>query len=125
MLVDCNNPVEVEHFTLVTARGTSMAEQIAAETGARVVKAFNQAHVDVWQERARYGGRPLVVPIAGNDEAKEVVAPLVRDVGGEPIDAGGLEQAHNLEAMGAVIIRLLFGGVNPLSAFQLTIGSRA
>src|SRR5687767_6941943 len=44
VLVDCNNPVEVERFTLVGEPGVSLAQRLAAATGARVVKAFNQAH---------------------------------------------------------------------------------
>jgi 8-hydroxy-5-deazaflavin:NADPH oxidoreductase len=125
VLIDCNNPVEVQRFTLVTEPGTSLAEHIAAQTGARVVKALNQAHFHVWQQRARYAERPPVVPIAGDEDAKEIVAALVRDASGEPLDAGGIEQAHNLEAMAAVIIRILFGGADSLSAFQLTVGTPA
>jgi predicted dinucleotide-binding enzyme len=118
VLIDCNNPVETDRFTLVA----SHAQHIAATTGARVVKGLHQVHFHVWQQRARYDDRPLVVPIAGDADAKEIVAPLVRDAGAEPLDAGGLEQAHNLEAMAAVIIRLLWNGAPPLSAFQLTVG---
>jgi predicted dinucleotide-binding enzyme len=62
------------------------------------------------------------LPIAGDDDAKAIVADLVRDSGAEPVDAGGLDQAHNLEAMAAVIIRLLTAGADPLSGFQLTVG---
>jgi predicted dinucleotide-binding enzyme len=126
VLIDCNNPVELESFTLDTDRGASLAGSIAAQTGARVVKALNLAHAEVWRQHARYHGQPLVVPIAGDEEAKPAVATLVRDAGGDPLDAGGLEQAHNLEASAALIIRLLLlGRADPLSAFQLTAGARA
>ncbi len=123
VLIDCTNPVEVERFTLVSKLGTSASEKIATVSGASVVKAFNQVHCHVWGSGARYHGEPLAVPIAGGEDAKLVVAGLVRDAGAEPLDAGELEQAHNLEAMAAVIIRLLFGGVDPLAAFQFTIGA--
>jgi predicted dinucleotide-binding enzyme len=123
VLIDCNNAVELDRYTLVTPPGTSLAEQIAERTGANVVKAFNQVHFHVWTRRARFNGSPLVVPIAGAEDAKQAVSTLVRDAGGEPCDAGGLEQAHNLEAMAAVIIRLLFNGADPLTAFQLTTGT--
>ena len=92
-------------------------------TGARVVKALNQVEARVWEQRAAYEGRSLVVPIAGDDEGKAIVATLVRNAGGEPVDAGGIEHAGYLEAMAAVIIRLLFGGADPLSAFQLMAGT--
>jgi predicted dinucleotide-binding enzyme len=122
VLIDCNNPVETERFSLVTAAGTSLAEEIAAATGARVVKAFNLAYSEVWRRRARYDARPLVVPLAGAAGAQAVVGALVRDVGAEPLDAGDLDQAHHLEAMAAVVIRLLFGGADPLSTFQHAVG---
>jgi 8-hydroxy-5-deazaflavin:NADPH oxidoreductase len=122
-VIDVTNPVELEHFTLLTEPGTSVAEAIAEKTDARVVKALNQVHFHVYQQRARYDGRPLVVPMAGDEEAKPVVAALVRDAGADPLDAGGLEQAHNLEAMAAVIIRVLYGGADPLTAFQLSVGA--
>lgn len=125
VLIDCNNPVETEHFTLVSDFQPSLAQYLAARTGARVVKALHQVHSQAWQRRAAYDGRPLVVPIAGDDDAKDVVAGLVRDSGAEPVDAGGLDQAHNLEAMAAVIIRLLTGGADPLSGFQLMVGAPA
>lgn len=124
-LLDCNNPVETERFTLETHGGSSLAETVAHRTGARVVKALNLVHAEVWKQRARYHGRPLVVPIAGDDAAKEPVATLVRSLGAEPLDAGGLEHAHHLEAMAAVIIRLLYAGADQLSAFQLEVGARS
>jgi predicted dinucleotide-binding enzyme len=43
-IVDCNNPVEVEHFTMTTAPGTSPAMDIARATGGHVVKAVNFCH---------------------------------------------------------------------------------
>lgn len=89
-----------------------------------MVKGLNLAHAEVWKQRARYRGQPLVVPIAGDEAAKEPVAALVREVGAEPLDAGGLEQAQHLEAMAAVIIRLLYLGADELSAFQLKVGAR-
>lgn len=113
------------HAAVTTAPGASVSEEIARATGARVAKAFNQVHFDVWRRGARYAGQPLVVPIAGDPDAKAVANILVRDAGADPLDAGGLEHAHQLEAMAAVIIRLLFGGADPLSAFQFTTGTAA
>jgi hypothetical protein len=125
VLIDCTNAIEHERFTVTTAPGSSVSEEIARTTGARVAKAFNQVHFDVWRRSAQYAGRPLVVPIAGDADSQAVASQLVRDAGGEPLDAGGLEHAHELEAMAAVIIRLLFAGADPLSAFQLMPGTPA
>jgi 8-hydroxy-5-deazaflavin:NADPH oxidoreductase len=120
-LIDCNNPVETASFTLTTGE-VSLAEQIARlAPGSRVVKAFNQCHSDVWaMEPPRFDGRPLVVPLAGDDPAgKELVAGLVRDIGCEPRDIGPLHRARHLEAMAAIVIGLLFGGAPTGTVFNL------
>jgi predicted dinucleotide-binding enzyme len=122
VLIECTNAIEHEHFATTTTPGASVSNEIATATGAKVAKAFNQVHYDVWRRRAHYAGQPLVVPLAGHPEAKDVVRALVRDAGGEPLDAGGLENTHDLEAMAAVMIRLLFDGADPLAAFQFTVG---
>jgi predicted dinucleotide-binding enzyme len=125
VLVDCGNPVEIEGFTLMPTFGRSLAQHVQQRTGGRVVKAFNLCHAGVWQRVPDYGGTPLRVPIAGDDEgAKRVVGELVADVGAEPVDVGGLDQAAHLEAMAAVVIRLLFGGADPSTTFNLVASER-
>lgn len=123
VVIDCSNQIEHEHFTLSSA--TSVSERVADASGASVAKAFNQVHYDVWRRRASFAGQQLVVPIAGDEDAKQAAKQLVRDAGAEPLDVGGLEQASNLEAMAAVVIKLLFGGAAPLSAFQFMVGTPA
>jgi predicted dinucleotide-binding enzyme len=52
-------------------------------------------------------GQPLDVFIAGDDEdAKATVAKLAQDGGLNPIDAGPLKQARQLEAMGLLHMTL-------------------
>lgn len=124
VLVDCVNPVEVERFTLTTEGGESLAERVARLSGARVVKAFNLCHAAVWRDIPILDGRPLVVPLAADDRpAADVVAELVRLVGAQPLDAGPLEQAAHLEAMAAIVIRLLFGGAPETTVFNLVTGN--
>jgi predicted dinucleotide-binding enzyme len=122
VLIESTNAID-ERMMVTTGPGTSISEQIAAVTQARVAKAFNQVHAEVWSRAARYAGEPQLVPIAGDPDAKLIVSRLIRDAGGEPLDAGALEHAHELEAMAAVVIRLLVGGADPLSAFQFVVGS--
>jgi predicted dinucleotide-binding enzyme len=120
-LIDCNNPVETGSFTLTTGE-VSLAEQIARlAPGSRVVKAFNQCHADVWaMDPPRFDGRPLVVPLAGDDPAgKDLVAGLVRDMGCEPRDVGPLHRARHLEAMAAIVIGFLYGGAPTGTVFNL------
>jgi predicted dinucleotide-binding enzyme len=110
-LVDCTNPVG-PGFALRTAGGPSAAERIAAAApGAHVVKAFNLCHVDVWRLTPPvFGGRPLAVPLCGDDEgALTAVRRLVRDLGCEPLSAGGLDRAGLVEATAALLIGLWVG----------------
>ncbi|MEU2022543.1 NAD(P)-binding domain-containing protein [Streptomyces sp. NPDC016469] len=110
-LLDCSNPVG-PGFRLLTEGGRSAARRLAsAAPGAHVVKAFNLCHEDVWRMRPPvFGGRPLAVPVCGDDEtALARVRELVRDVGCEPVAGGGLERAGLLEATAALFIALWVG----------------
>ncbi|AZP15277.1 NADP oxidoreductase [Streptomyces aquilus] len=111
VLLDCSNPVG-PGFRLLTDGGPSAAQQLAAAApGAHVVKAFNLCHEDVWRMRPPvFDGRPLAVPVCGDDEtALARVRELVRDVGCEAVAGGGLERAGLLEATAALFIALWVG----------------
>ncbi|MFJ6070848.1 NADPH-dependent F420 reductase [Streptomyces sp. NPDC093065] len=111
VLLDCSNPVG-PGFRLLTEGGPSAARQLAAAApGAHVVKAFNLCHEDVWRMRPPvFDGRPLAVPVCGDDEtALARVRELVRDVGGDPVAGGGLDRAGLLEATAALFIALWVG----------------
>lgn len=110
VLIDCSNPVG-PGFRLLTEGGGSAARLLAgAAPEARVVKAFNLCHRDVWRMRPPvFDGRPLAVPLCGDDGAVALVAGLVRDTGCEPLPAGGLERAGLLEATAALFIGLWIG----------------
>jgi 8-hydroxy-5-deazaflavin:NADPH oxidoreductase len=118
-LADCVNGVIHPGVTLATGPEPSVAERVAARSGARVVKAFNLCHVSVWRRTPpHFGGRPLGVPVCGDDPAAlAAVRALVRDVGCEPLDAGGLVRAGLLEATAAFAIGLYREGADPRSAF--------
>ncbi len=70
VLLDCANPVG-PGFRLLTEGGPSSAARLAAAApGAQVVKAFNLCHEDVWRMTPPvFDGRPLAVPVCGDDEA--------------------------------------------------------
>ncbi|WP_320781581.1 NADPH-dependent F420 reductase [Streptomyces sp. CRN 30] len=111
VLLDCSNPVG-PGFRLLTEGGPSAAQRLAAVApGAHVVKAFNLCHEDVWRMRSPvFDGRPLAVPVCGDDEtALARVRELVRDVGCDPVAGGGLERAGLLEATAALFIALWVG----------------
>lgn len=111
VLLDCSNPVG-PGFRLLTEGGPSAAQRLAAAApGAYVVKAFNLCHEDVWRMRPPvFDGRPLAVPVCGDDEtALARVRELVQGVGCEPVAGGGLERAGLLEATAALFIALWVG----------------
>ncbi|MFF8598803.1 NADPH-dependent F420 reductase [Streptomyces sp. NPDC015232] len=110
-LVDCANPVG-PGFRLLTEGGPSAARRLAdAAPGAHVVKAFNLCHESVWRlEPPVFGGRPLAVPVCGDDEvALARVRTLVADLGCTPFAGGGLDRAGLLEATAALFIHLWVG----------------
>lgn len=111
VLLDCSNPVG-PGFRLLTQQGVSAAQQLAAAApGAHVVKAFNLCHEDVWRMRPPvFGGRPLAVPVCGDDDtALARVRQLATDLGCTPVAGGGLERAGLLEATAALFISLWVG----------------
>jgi hypothetical protein len=120
-VVDCNNPVEVDHFTLVTEPGRAMAQDIQDATGGHVVKAFNLCHTRVWEMAPPlFDGRRLAVPYCtDHPAAAAVVRHLISDIGGEAVPVGDLRHAHHLEAMAAIVISLLAGGRDPSTVFNL------
>ena len=116
VLIDCNNlgPDPDE--------GRSIAEEIGSiAKGARVVKAFNCCHFDVWSlAPPAFDGRPLVVPICGDDpSAKAVVGELIAGLGCRWLDVGPLGKARHLEHLAAIVIGLLFSGFEPQTVFNL------
>lgn len=115
VLVDCTNPMEPPFERLKTEGGPSAARRIADATGALVVKAFNTCHESVWRMTPpAFAGRPLGVPLCGDDEeALAVVRGLVGDLGCVPMDGGSLERAGLLEAATAFLVGLWVAGEDP------------
>lgn len=72
---------------------TTSSELVQQLTGARVVKAFNAIRFDDLREQAGRDGAQgrRAIPVSGDDpEAKRTVMDLIRGIGFEPVDAGGL-----------------------------------
>ncbi|MFB7394576.1 NADPH-dependent F420 reductase [Streptomyces sp. NPDC056191] len=111
VLLDCSNPVG-PGFRLLTDGGPSAASRLAAAApAARVVKAFNLCHEDVWRmDPPVFDGQRLAVPVCGDDAtALTLVRRLVRDAGCAPLTGGGLDRAGLLEATAALFIGLWVG----------------
>ena len=105
-----------------TFDGKSLAEAIAAYApAARVVKAFNMCNAVVWQmEPPLFDGRRLVVLYCGDDAAaKQKVAALIENTGGEPADLGELKYARLLEPAAAIVIKFILAGRDPHTVLNL------
>lgn len=116
ILVDCTNPVGggLSHG-LASARSGSEAVQ-ALVPQAKVVKAFTIYGFENFENNAYpgYGVKPAMLFCGADARAKQVVAELIAQLGWEPIDVGGLEQALHLEHMTLLWIRMVRqGGHSP------------
>ncbi len=80
-----------------SASGLTIAQDIAALSGGKVVKAFNTIGAEHYQNPV-FSGQAATLLIAGDDaHAKSITAQLAGDIGFEVIDAGGLDAAGLLE----------------------------
>jgi len=106
-VVDITNPVNDSVDALVVPPDGSASRELSQlAPDARLVKAFNTTFANTLTA-GEVAGQPLDVLIAGDDsEAKEAVATLARDGGLNPIDAGSLERARELEALGLLHMTL-------------------
>jgi NADPH-dependent F420 reductase len=110
VVVDITNPVDFSTMSPVVAAGTSGAEEIAkaAPAGAKVVKAFNTIFAGTLLA-GQVANQPLDVFIAGDDaDAKATISQLVSSGGLRAIDAGPLQRARQLEALGLLHMALQF-----------------
>jgi len=113
IIIDCTNPLILNSegsLGLSVGSSHSGAEEVAhLAAGAHVAKAFNTYG---WENFAdpSYPGygelKPVMFYCSDNDDAKEIVEKLARDLGFDPVDTGGLGMARSLEPMALMWIRL-------------------
>jgi hypothetical protein len=120
IIIDPTNPLERSMLTLKHAVDTSNAEIIqAAAPDADVVKAFNTLNWKTMMDPDEAGG-PVSIPLAGNSgSAKRKVAELVKEMGLDPIDLGGIENAHWIEGMLILWINNRYGSTRDSFDFYL------
>ncbi len=120
IIIDPTNPLRREGSSLSHAVETSNGEIIqAAAPGAEVVKAFNSLNWKTMMDPDESGG-PVSIPLAGNSaSAKRKVAELVRGMDLDPIDLGGIENAHWIEGMLILWINNRYGGTRDAFDFYL------
>ena len=108
IVIDIANPLNNTFDGLVTAPGTSSAEELAkiVPTGTKVLKAFNTTFAGTLVA-GQVDGKPLDVFIAGDDaDAKQTFSQILKASGLRPIDAGPLHRARQLEGVGLLHITL-------------------
>ena len=107
VIVDITNAVG-PNLSMAFTGNTSAAEEIQKKAGkAKVVKAFNTLFARFLEDAGT--ARPQVFYAGDDAAAKEKVAALIERMGFEPVDAGPLENARQLEAMGNLAIKMAYG----------------
>lgn len=112
IVIDCTNPLKPDLSGLELGYTSSAAEEIVRMApGAKVVKAFNTAFAQVYEEKSRlFGSRRASMFYCGDDAgAKSVAAKLITDVGFDPVDCGPLTAARLLEPVAMLVITLGYG----------------
>lgn len=107
-VVDITNPLDFDTFDSlkVPVDSSAAAGLQAALPDARVVKAFNTTFAATLSEQ-KVGPNTATVLVAGDHaDAKQAVIDVVKACGIHAIDAGSLERARQLEAMGFLQLTL-------------------
>ncbi|HJT54778.1 MAG TPA: NADPH-dependent F420 reductase [Candidatus Angelobacter sp.] len=101
IVIDAMNPYDPAGGFFDLGGSTSSEIVLRRMPGARLVKAFNTIYYEHLANRGRKD-LPLqdrhAIYIAGDDQdAKEIVAGLIRDIGFAPVDTGGLREGGRLQ----------------------------
>jgi predicted dinucleotide-binding enzyme len=109
ILVDCTNPVgpNLSHGLNNARSGSAMVQALAPD--AKVVKAFTIYGFENFEDPAypAYDVKPVMMYCGEDAAAKAVVGELIRQLGWEPLDVGGLDQALHLEHMTLLWVRMV------------------
>lgn len=121
VLVDAANPLTPAADEAERARPDSGAERLAAwAQSSRVVKAFNTTGSANMADPAFDAGPAAMLVAADDEEAKAVVSALAAELGFDPVDAGPLSGARDLEHVANLWIRMAYGlGAGPGFAFAV------
>lgn len=121
VVMDATNPLAAGARELAADPALSGAELVRDWTGSpHVVKAFNVTGSGNMADPAYGSVRPMM-PVAGDDaDGKGLVLGLAAEIGFDPVDAGPLAAARDLEHLAMLWIRLAYSlGHGPDIAFGL------
>ena len=109
ILVDCTNPVGpgLTHGLKSESSGSEWVQNLVPE--AKVVKAFTIYGFENFENSAypAYNVKPVMLYCGRDAAAKKTVSELIAQLGWEPLDVGGLEQALHLEHMTLLWVRMV------------------
>lgn len=110
IIIDSTNPLNPDWSPKLLGQENSGSEEISRLLPeAYIVKAFNTIFADVMGAPLK-DGQAITAFIAGdNNEAKQKVIALARDIGYAPIDTGPLYTARYLESMAHLNIQIAVG----------------
>jgi 8-hydroxy-5-deazaflavin:NADPH oxidoreductase len=116
-IVTCSLPMNADDTKLAVAHTSSGAEALARKVRkGYVVSAFStvpsEVLFDVFGAKRRTRRRPSLLYCGNDQNAKDVAATLIRDVGFEPMDAGPLRIARYLEPFALAMAQLAYEGDN-------------
>lgn len=116
ILVDCTNPVGhgLTHGLKNEISGSEFVQNLAPQ--AKVVKAFTIYGLENFENSVYpgYNVKPVIMYCGQDAAAKKTVHELIAQLGWEPLDVGGLEQALHLEHMTLLWVRMVrVGGHSP------------
>lgn len=121
VVMDATNPLAANARELAANPLLSGAELLRDWIGSpRVVKAFNTTGSGNMID-PHYGTQPIMMPVAGDDDAaKQVAIDLANDIGFAGVDAGPLSAGRELEHLAMLWIRLAYPlGNGPNIAYAL------
>ena len=115
VIVTCSLPMNANDTALAIAHKSSGAEAVARKVRkASVVSAFgtvpSEVFVDVFNAKRRTRRRPSLMYCGDDQDAKEIAATLIRDIGFDPLDAGPLQIARYLEPFALAMAQLAYEG---------------
>jgi 8-hydroxy-5-deazaflavin:NADPH oxidoreductase len=107
IVIDATNPIHPSLARLAIASNSSGVELLQSQARqAKFFKAFNSTGASV-MARPRFAAGQAAMFVAGPDGAdKDTVLRIVADVGFEPVDAGELKAARQLEHLALLWIQL-------------------
>jgi predicted dinucleotide-binding enzyme len=109
ILVDCTNPVGpgLTHGLNNVRSGSEVVQALSPR--AKVVKAFTIYGFENLENNAypAYHVKPVMMYCGNDASAKKTVGGLIAELGWDPLDVGGLEQALHLEHMTLLWVRMV------------------